>query len=150
MCADCHTTVRSSLFVRDAGLKMFLVFTLRAHSIGLSLSTGQSVVHMQSMKITCGLHYYARLDCSCVGLSNLAVSQPSCFLRVPSQLGTERVLQLTDYCFCSTLEHRKRIATGFDESSTCRVVFVKDHLTSAHYQKPVTPQDIKKTTITLS
>ncbi|KAG5454317.1 hypothetical protein CSKR_201970 [Clonorchis sinensis] len=31
------------------------------------------------------------------GLGNLAVSQPSCFLRVAWQLGTERVLQLNDF-----------------------------------------------------
>ncbi|KER31757.1 hypothetical protein T265_02117 [Opisthorchis viverrini] len=37
------------------------------------------------------------LDCSCLGLDNLAVSQPWCFLRVAWQLGTERVLQLKDF-----------------------------------------------------
>ncbi|KER27862.1 LOW QUALITY PROTEIN: hypothetical protein T265_13696 [Opisthorchis viverrini] len=34
------------------------------------------------------------LDFSCLGLGNLAVSQPSCFLLVTWHLGTERVLQL--------------------------------------------------------
>ncbi|KAG5453176.1 hypothetical protein CSKR_110620 [Clonorchis sinensis] len=37
------------------------------------------------------------LDFSCLVLGNLAVSQPSCNLRVAWQLGTERVLQLNDY-----------------------------------------------------
>ncbi|KAG5453186.1 hypothetical protein CSKR_112747, partial [Clonorchis sinensis] len=37
------------------------------------------------------------LDCSCLGLGNLGVSQPSCFIRVAWQLGTETVLQLNDY-----------------------------------------------------
>ncbi|GAA49161.1 hypothetical protein CLF_102604 [Clonorchis sinensis] len=32
------------------------------------------------------------------GLSNLAVSQPSCILPVAWQLGTERMLQLNDFC----------------------------------------------------
>ncbi|KAG5441400.1 hypothetical protein CSKR_111748, partial [Clonorchis sinensis] len=36
------------------------------------------------------------LDFTCLGLSNLAVSQPSCFLLMAWQLGTERVLQLND------------------------------------------------------
>ncbi|KAG5444112.1 hypothetical protein CSKR_104199 [Clonorchis sinensis] len=34
------------------------------------------------------------LDFPCLGLGNLTLSQPSCFLRVAWQLGTERVLQL--------------------------------------------------------
>ncbi|KER25137.1 hypothetical protein T265_14271, partial [Opisthorchis viverrini] len=37
---------------------------------------------------------------SCLG--NLAVSQPSCFLRMAWQLGTERVLQLNDYSLQSS------------------------------------------------
>ncbi|KAG5446506.1 Glutamine-dependent NAD(+) synthetase [Clonorchis sinensis] len=37
------------------------------------------------------------LDFPCLGLGNLAVSQPSCFLRMAWQLGTERVLQLNDF-----------------------------------------------------
>ncbi|KAG5449895.1 Annexin B11 [Clonorchis sinensis] len=36
------------------------------------------------------------LDFSCLGVDNLAVSQPSCNLWVAWQLGTERVLQLND------------------------------------------------------
>ncbi|KAG5452716.1 hypothetical protein CSKR_102145 [Clonorchis sinensis] len=36
------------------------------------------------------------LDFSCLGLGNLAVSQPSCFLRMVWQLGTGSVLQLKD------------------------------------------------------
>ncbi|KAG5453792.1 hypothetical protein CSKR_113318 [Clonorchis sinensis] len=37
------------------------------------------------------------LDFPCLDLGNLAVSQPSCFLRVAWQLGTRRVLQLNDF-----------------------------------------------------
>ncbi|KAG5453505.1 Ubiquitin-like modifier-activating enzyme 6 [Clonorchis sinensis] len=37
------------------------------------------------------------LDFPCLGLGNLAVSQPSCFPRVTWQLGTERVLQLDNF-----------------------------------------------------
>ncbi|KER26810.1 hypothetical protein T265_06021 [Opisthorchis viverrini] len=37
------------------------------------------------------------LDFSCLGLGDLAVSQPLCFLRVAWHLGTERVLQLNDF-----------------------------------------------------
>ncbi|KER23739.1 hypothetical protein T265_08430 [Opisthorchis viverrini] len=37
------------------------------------------------------------LEFPCLGLGNLAVSQPSCFLHVAWQLGTERVLQLNDF-----------------------------------------------------
>ncbi|KAG5455046.1 hypothetical protein CSKR_100957 [Clonorchis sinensis] len=47
------------------------------------LLTGSSVVQTRPLP----------LDFSCLGL---AVSQPSCFLRVAWQLGTERVLQLND------------------------------------------------------
>ncbi|KAG5452513.1 hypothetical protein CSKR_103318 [Clonorchis sinensis] len=42
----------------------------------------------------------------CLGLGNLAVSQPSCFLCVAWQLGTERVLQLND-----TISSSERILT---------------------------------------
>ncbi|KER26201.1 hypothetical protein T265_06484 [Opisthorchis viverrini] len=35
----------------------------------------------------------------CLGLGNLTVSQPSCFLPVTWQLGTKRVLQLNDFDF---------------------------------------------------
>ncbi|KER23900.1 hypothetical protein T265_08319 [Opisthorchis viverrini] len=42
------------------------------------------------------------LDFPCLGLGNLAVSQPSCFLRVAWQLGTGRVLQL------NTILHLKK------------------------------------------
>ncbi|KAG5443088.1 hypothetical protein CSKR_113848 [Clonorchis sinensis] len=38
-------------------------------------------------------------DFPCLGLGNLAVSQPSCFLLVAWQLGTERVLQLSNYYY---------------------------------------------------
>ncbi|KAG5442867.1 hypothetical protein CSKR_105185 [Clonorchis sinensis] len=34
---------------------------------------------------------------SCLGVGSLAVSKPSCFFRVKSQLGTGRVLQLDDF-----------------------------------------------------
>ncbi|KAG5454874.1 Integrator complex subunit 9 [Clonorchis sinensis] len=43
------------------------------------------------------------LDFPCLGLGNLAVSQPSCFLWVAWQLGTERVLQLNDYNAAASL-----------------------------------------------
>ncbi|KAG5450894.1 hypothetical protein CSKR_109268 [Clonorchis sinensis] len=46
----------------------------------------QSVVQIRSLHI----------DFPCPGLSNLAIFQPSCFLRVACQLGTEKVLQLSD------------------------------------------------------
>ncbi|KAG5442903.1 hypothetical protein CSKR_107392 [Clonorchis sinensis] len=49
-----------------------------------NLLTGRSVVRTRLLP----------LDFPCLGLGNLAVSQPSCFLRVAWQLGTERVLQL--------------------------------------------------------
>ncbi|KER26604.1 hypothetical protein T265_06178 [Opisthorchis viverrini] len=41
------------------------------------------------------------LDFPCLGLGNLTISQPSC-LRVAWQLGTERVLQLNDFCLFFT------------------------------------------------
>ncbi|KER27576.1 hypothetical protein T265_05394 [Opisthorchis viverrini] len=37
------------------------------------------------------------LNCYCLGLCNMALSQSSCFLRLARQLCTERVLQLNDY-----------------------------------------------------
>ncbi|KER30902.1 hypothetical protein T265_13072, partial [Opisthorchis viverrini] len=39
------------------------------------------------------------LDFLCLGLGNMAVSQPSCFLRVAWELGTERVLELNYFLF---------------------------------------------------
>ncbi|KAG5451169.1 hypothetical protein CSKR_102663 [Clonorchis sinensis] len=48
------------------------------------LLTGRSVVRTQRLP----------LNFPCLDLGNLAVSQPSCFLRVAWQLGIERVLQL--------------------------------------------------------
>ncbi|KAG5441943.1 hypothetical protein CSKR_107977, partial [Clonorchis sinensis] len=39
------------------------------------------------------------LDFPCLGLGNLALSQPSCFLLVAWQLGTKTVLQLNSYLF---------------------------------------------------
>ncbi|KAG5447535.1 hypothetical protein CSKR_101305 [Clonorchis sinensis] len=51
-----------------------------------NLLTGRSVVRTPPLP----------LDFPCLGLGNLAVSQPSCFIRVAWQLGTERVLQLND------------------------------------------------------
>ncbi|KER26991.1 hypothetical protein T265_05896 [Opisthorchis viverrini] len=53
---------------------------------GANLLTGKSVVRTQP----------SPLDLSCLGLSNLAVSQPSYFLRVACQLGNEKVLQSND------------------------------------------------------
>ncbi|KER31378.1 hypothetical protein T265_02423 [Opisthorchis viverrini] len=41
-----------------------------------------------------------------MGLGNLAVSQPSCLLRVAWQLVTERVLQLNDDIYSSTVHYR--------------------------------------------
>ncbi|GAA56555.1 hypothetical protein CLF_111095 [Clonorchis sinensis] len=45
------------------------------------------------------------LDFPCLGLGNLAVSQPSCFLWVAWQLGTERVLQLNDSSEAKSARH---------------------------------------------
>ncbi|KER21505.1 hypothetical protein T265_10193 [Opisthorchis viverrini] len=52
-----------------------------------NLLTGRAMVRTRPSSV----------DFPCLGLSNLAVSQPSCFLRVAWQLGTDRVLQLNDY-----------------------------------------------------
>ncbi|KAG5441238.1 hypothetical protein CSKR_102452 [Clonorchis sinensis] len=51
-----------------------------------NLLTGRSVVRTRPLA----------LDFPCLGLGNLAVSQPSCLHRVAWQFGTERVLQLND------------------------------------------------------
>ncbi|KAG5445339.1 hypothetical protein CSKR_111091 [Clonorchis sinensis] len=52
-----------------------------------NLLTGRSVVRTRPLP----------LDFPRLGFGNLAVSQPSCFLRVAWQLGTERVPQLNDF-----------------------------------------------------
>ncbi|KAG5452674.1 hypothetical protein CSKR_109682 [Clonorchis sinensis] len=51
-----------------------------------NLLTGRYVVRIRPLL----------LDFPCLGLGNLAVSQPSCLPRVAWQLGTGRVLQLND------------------------------------------------------
>ncbi|KAG5452249.1 hypothetical protein CSKR_106883 [Clonorchis sinensis] len=57
------------------------------HVPSANLLTGRSVVRIRPLP----------LDFPCLGLGNLAVSQPSCNLRVAWQLGTQRVLQLKGY-----------------------------------------------------
>ncbi|KER28660.1 hypothetical protein T265_04535 [Opisthorchis viverrini] len=54
-----------------------------------NLLTGRSVVRTRPLP----------LDFPCLGMGDLAVCQPSCFLRVAWQLGTGRVLQLNDHYF---------------------------------------------------
>ncbi|KAG5442929.1 hypothetical protein CSKR_104773 [Clonorchis sinensis] len=48
--------------------------------------TGRSVVRTRPLP----------LDFPCLGLDNLVVSQPSCFIRMAWELGTERMLQLNN------------------------------------------------------
>ncbi|KAG5442227.1 hypothetical protein CSKR_200184 [Clonorchis sinensis] len=57
------------------------------------------------------------LDCSCLGLGNLAVSQPSCLFLLAWQLGAERVLRLSDYLFI--LSYNLKEAQGLRH---CQVV----------------------------
>ncbi|KER23397.1 hypothetical protein T265_08721 [Opisthorchis viverrini] len=51
------------------------------------------------------------LDFPCLGLGNLAISQPSCFLRVAWQLGTGRVLQLRGFFYNSFYSIRLSVET---------------------------------------
>ncbi|KER24700.1 hypothetical protein T265_07700 [Opisthorchis viverrini] len=68
----------------------FLFFLSVIHlTASANLLTGRSVVRTRP----------APLDFPCLGLDNLAVSQPSCFLRVAWQLGTGKALQLNDFFF---------------------------------------------------
>ncbi|KER32163.1 hypothetical protein T265_12862, partial [Opisthorchis viverrini] len=62
-------------------------FEPRTFRSSANLLTGRSVVRTRPLP----------LDSYCLGLGSLAVSQPSCSLRVAWQLGTERVLQLNDF-----------------------------------------------------
>ncbi|KAG5442495.1 hypothetical protein CSKR_113255 [Clonorchis sinensis] len=79
----------TSMFSRSLAAKFSgLLYTLRWLSgWSVNLLTLGSVVRTRPLP----------LDFPCLGLGNLAVSQPSCFIRVAWQLATERVLQLNDY-----------------------------------------------------
>ncbi|KAG5445264.1 hypothetical protein CSKR_110430 [Clonorchis sinensis] len=56
----------------------------------------------------------------CVGLDNLAVSQPSCFLQVAWQLGTKRVLRLNDWIGSTFIMLCERQDDGVNTSDLIR------------------------------
>ncbi|KER33469.1 hypothetical protein T265_00586 [Opisthorchis viverrini] len=74
------------------------------------------------------------LDFPCLGLGNLAVSQPSCFFRMAWQLGTERVLQLNNYYYyyCEKREKLGKICLPGGKEEEAPGVHSKDmfHLTA--------------------
>ncbi|KAG5447959.1 hypothetical protein CSKR_100925 [Clonorchis sinensis] len=79
------------------------------------------------------------LDFPCLGLGNLAVSQPSCFLRVAWQLGTERVLQLNSAISCNLASQREGSHPVRRTASTASKIFV---ITSIRQIKHCPPRSL--------
>ncbi|KAG5452653.1 hypothetical protein CSKR_114424, partial [Clonorchis sinensis] len=81
-----------------------------SNGYSVNLLTGRSVVRTRPLP----------LDFPCLGLGNLAVSQPSCFLWVAWQLGTER-----PFATCRELVYTNVLDSGAPDSSVVRVVRIQ-------------------------
>ncbi|KER25234.1 hypothetical protein T265_07273 [Opisthorchis viverrini] len=95
---------RAARHRKDATVKRFSALV---QLCGSGAWTGRSVVRTGPLS----------LDFPRLGLGNMAVSQPSCFLRVAWQLGTKRVLQLNKRQHTFELRNRSNNSSTPDNNS---------------------------------
>ncbi|KER32168.1 hypothetical protein T265_12864, partial [Opisthorchis viverrini] len=94
MAASHRKSVKSQLEIDPFDASVMFSWTTILNNDREQQSSGANLLIGRSAVRTRLLHFDFCLD-----VNNLAVSQPSCFLRVTWHLGIERVLQLGDYLF---------------------------------------------------
>ncbi|KAG5453877.1 hypothetical protein CSKR_108596 [Clonorchis sinensis] len=90
---------------------MCLVWTDGSSSWSANLQTGRSVARTRPLP----------LDFPCLGLGNLTVSQPSCFLQVAWQLDTGRVLLLDNVSYMSSNHLLTDLICQTQKTQTCKL-----------------------------